>query len=244
MRALQGEPADDPTGARRPRPGRAALPPRRPGHVRDRRPAGGDRKLRVIGSVGDMMALGDETVVQVRVARASCSCRPTSPRRFACRRAPRPTASSASGIAETGPFQHVTAYMPLTIGAAAVRGGPVEDLADRRHRAPPRHADQAHGAGRGRGARAASGRRAPADTRPLAACSSSSAPTSRRAASRSSTPSPGRPAVDTRIGSSSRARSAGTSAAHVVPGRVRRRRNLHRLRAPVAVRRAARPASD
>src|SRR5439155_557451 len=42
----------------------------------------------------------------------------------------------------------------------ALRRGPLQDLTDRRDRAGARRADQAHGAGRGRGARAAADRRA------------------------------------------------------------------------------------
>ncbi len=79
--------------------------------------AGGDRKLRVIGSVGDMMALGDETwfkfmsrevvLLPANIAQA-------------LRLPPRSSAYCIVGVrhAETGPFQHVTAYMPLTIGNA------------------------------------------------------------------------------------------------------------------------------
>src|SRR2546426_2563861 len=78
---------------------------------------GGDRKLRVIGSVGDMMALGDETwfkfvsrevvLLPANIAQA-------------LRLPPRSSAYCIVGVrnAETGPFQHVTAYMPLTIGTA------------------------------------------------------------------------------------------------------------------------------
>jgi len=79
--------------------------------------AGGDRKLRVIGSVGDMMALGDETwfkfvsrdVVLLPANIAQALHLP-----------PRSSAYCIVGVrnAETGPFQHVTAYMPLTIGTA------------------------------------------------------------------------------------------------------------------------------
>src|SRR5438128_4100116 len=79
--------------------------------------AGGDRKLRVIGSVGDMISLGDETwfkfvsrdvvLLPANIAQA-------------LRLPPRPSAYCIVGVrnAETGPFQHVTAYMPLTIGTA------------------------------------------------------------------------------------------------------------------------------
>ena len=79
--------------------------------------AGGDRKLRVIGSVGDMMAMGNETwfkfvsrevvLLPANIAQA-------------LRLPPRSSAYCIVGVrhAETGPFQHVTAYMPLTIGNA------------------------------------------------------------------------------------------------------------------------------
>jgi GntR family transcriptional regulator len=79
--------------------------------------AGSDRKLRVIGSVGDMIALGDETwfkfvsrdvvLLPANIAQA-------------LRLPPRSSAYCIVGVrnAETGPFQHVTAYMPLTIGTA------------------------------------------------------------------------------------------------------------------------------
>src|SRR5262249_24656724 len=51
----------------------------------------------------------------------------------------------------------------------ALRRGPLENLADRRHRARPRRADQTHGAGRRRRAGAEAGGRASADPRPVAA---------------------------------------------------------------------------
>jgi GntR family transcriptional regulator len=71
----------------------------------------------VIGSVGDMIALGDETwfkfvsrdvvLLPANIAQA-------------LRLPPRSSAYCIVGVrnAETGPFQHVTAYMPLTIGTA------------------------------------------------------------------------------------------------------------------------------
>lgn len=79
--------------------------------------AGGDRKLRVIGSVGDMIALGDETwfkfvsrdvvLLPANIAQA-------------LRLPPRSSAYCIVGVrnADSGPFQHVTAYLPLTIGTA------------------------------------------------------------------------------------------------------------------------------
>src|SRR2546429_2960549 len=78
---------------------------------------GGDRKLRVIGSVGDMMAIGDETWFKL-VSRDVVLL----PANIAqsLRLPPRSSAYCIIGVryAETGPFQHVTAYMPLTIGTA------------------------------------------------------------------------------------------------------------------------------
>src|SRR2546425_3913859 len=79
--------------------------------------AGGDRKLRVIGSVGDMIALGDETwfkFVSRDVVLLPANIAP------ALHLPPRSSAYCIVGVrnAETGPFQHVTAYMPLTIGTA------------------------------------------------------------------------------------------------------------------------------
>lgn len=76
-----------------------------------------DPKLRVIGSVGDMLALGDETwfkligrdIVPVPANIAQ-----------ALRLPPRSSVYRISGVrhADSGPFQHVTAYVPLTIGTA------------------------------------------------------------------------------------------------------------------------------
>lgn len=76
-----------------------------------------DPKLRVIGSVGDMLALGEETwfkllgrdIVPVPANIAQ-----------ALRVAPRSSVCRFSGVrhADAGPFQHVTAYVPLTIGTA------------------------------------------------------------------------------------------------------------------------------
>ncbi len=130
--------------------------------------AGGDRKLRVIGSVGDMMALGDETwfkfvsrevvLLPANIAQA-------------LRLPPRSSAYCIVGVrhAETGPFQHVTAYMPLTIGTALSD----EDLSktsligaiERVLGVPIKLMEQVGG----RRARAAPGRRAPADPRPVTA---------------------------------------------------------------------------
>ena len=79
--------------------------------------AGGDRKLRVIGSVGDMMALGDET--EFKFVSRGVVLLPANIAR-ALRMPPRSSAHCITfvRIAESGPFQHVTAYMPLSIGAA------------------------------------------------------------------------------------------------------------------------------
>jgi len=79
--------------------------------------AGGDRKLRVIGSVGDLMALGDETWFKF-VSRGVVLLPANIAQ--ALHLPPRSSAYCIVGVrsAETGPFQHVTAYMPLTIGTA------------------------------------------------------------------------------------------------------------------------------
>ncbi len=78
---------------------------------------GGDRRLRVIGSIGDMMALGEETwfkllsrdvvIVPANIAQA-------------LRLAPRSRAYRIVGVrhADSGPFQHVTAWLPEPIGRA------------------------------------------------------------------------------------------------------------------------------
>ncbi len=76
---------------------------------------GGDRRLRVIGSIGDMMALGEETwfkllsrdVVPVPANIAQ-----------ALRLPPRSTAYRIVGVrhADSGPFQHVTAWVPEPVG--------------------------------------------------------------------------------------------------------------------------------
>jgi len=77
--------------------------------------AGGDRKLRVIGSVGDMIALGDET--WFKLVSREVVLLPANIAQ-ALRLPPRSSAYCIVGVrhAETGPFQHVTAYVPLTIG--------------------------------------------------------------------------------------------------------------------------------
>jgi GntR family transcriptional regulator len=79
--------------------------------------AGGDRKLRVIGSVGDMMALGDETWFKL-VSRDIVTLSANIAQ--ALRLPPRSSAYRIVGVrvGESGPFQHVTAFVPLTIGTA------------------------------------------------------------------------------------------------------------------------------
>jgi GntR family transcriptional regulator len=76
---------------------------------------GGDRKLRVIGSVGDMIALGDET--WFKLVSREVVLLPANIAQ-ALRLPPRSSAYCIVGVrhAESGPFQHVTAYLPLTIG--------------------------------------------------------------------------------------------------------------------------------
>lgn len=78
---------------------------------------GGDRRLRVIGSLGDMIALGDETwfkhmtrdVLRVPANIAQ-----------ALRLPPGSPAYRIVGVrhADGGPFQHVTTYLPMAIGKA------------------------------------------------------------------------------------------------------------------------------
>lgn len=77
---------------------------------------GGDRKLRVIGSVNDMIALGEETWFKL-VSRETVPV----PANIAqsLRLPPGSTAFRIVGVrhADTGPFQHVTVYMKNEIGA-------------------------------------------------------------------------------------------------------------------------------
>ncbi|MGH7324167.1 MAG: GntR family transcriptional regulator [Candidatus Rokuibacteriota bacterium] len=78
---------------------------------------GGDRKLRVIGSVDDMIALGDETwfkLVTREVVRVPANIAQ------ALRLPPGSEAYRIVGVrhADVGPFQHVTAHLPLAIGEA------------------------------------------------------------------------------------------------------------------------------
>jgi GntR family transcriptional regulator len=78
---------------------------------------GGDRRLRVIGSVDDMIALGDETWFKV-ISRDTVQVAANVAQ--ALRLPPGSSAVRVVGVrhAETGPFQHVTAYVPTAIGDA------------------------------------------------------------------------------------------------------------------------------
>ncbi len=78
---------------------------------------GGDRKLRVIGSVDDMIALWDETWFKLQ-SRDVIHLAPNIAQ--ALRLPPGSAAYRVVGVrhADVGPFQHVTAYLPLEIGRA------------------------------------------------------------------------------------------------------------------------------
>jgi GntR family transcriptional regulator len=78
---------------------------------------GGDRKLRVIGSVDDMIALGEETWFKL-VAREMLQIPANIAQ--ALRLPPGSAAYRVVGVryADSGPFQHVTAYLPPRLGAA------------------------------------------------------------------------------------------------------------------------------
>ena len=78
---------------------------------------GSDPRLRVIGSIDDMIALGDETWLKL-ISHETVAVPANIAQ--ALRLPPRSSAYCIVGVrhAETGPFQHVTAYMPLTIGNA------------------------------------------------------------------------------------------------------------------------------
>lgn len=78
---------------------------------------GGDRKLRVIGSVDDMIALGDESWFKL-VSREVIHLAPNIAQ--ALRLPPGSDAYRVVGVrhADVGPFQHITAYLPLQIGKA------------------------------------------------------------------------------------------------------------------------------
>jgi DNA-binding GntR family transcriptional regulator len=79
--------------------------------------AGNDRRLRVIGSIDDMMALGGETWFK----QLSREMAPV-PANIAqvLRLPPGSSAYRVSGVrhADSGPFQHVTVWLPPAVGAA------------------------------------------------------------------------------------------------------------------------------
>ena len=79
--------------------------------------AGTDRRLRVIGSLGDMIALGDETwfkLITREIVRVPANIAQ------ALRLTPGATGYRIVGVrhGENGPFQHVTTYLPTPIGKA------------------------------------------------------------------------------------------------------------------------------
>ena len=177
--------------------------------------AGGDRRLRVIGSIDDMMALGDETWFKLVSREVVLRCRPTSPRRSGCRRAPRAYRDRRRASRRDGP---VPARHRVAAASRSARRSSDEDLsktlAARRHRAPARACRSSSWSRRStpRWPRATVAELLAAP-RPHAAAAASSAPTSRRAASRSSTPSPTRRAGAIRTASSSPGPSAGADRA-------------------------------
>jgi GntR family transcriptional regulator len=77
----------------------------------------GERRLRVIGSLGDMIALGDETWFKI-VSREKLRLPPNIAQ--ALRLPPGSLAYQIVGVrhADAGPFQHVTTYVPPAIGRA------------------------------------------------------------------------------------------------------------------------------
>jgi GntR family transcriptional regulator len=79
--------------------------------------AGGDRRLRVIGSIDDMMALGEETWFKL-LSREEVTAPPNIAQ--ALRLSPGSLAYRLVGVrhADSGPFQHVTAWLPRAVGAA------------------------------------------------------------------------------------------------------------------------------
>jgi GntR family transcriptional regulator len=79
--------------------------------------AGGDRRLRVIGSLGDMIALGDETWFKI-ISRESLRLPPNIAQ--ALKLPPGSWAYQIVGVrhGDSGPFQHVTTYLPPAIGRA------------------------------------------------------------------------------------------------------------------------------
>ncbi len=78
---------------------------------------GGDSKLRVIGSIGDMMAMSEETWFKL-LTREVVSVPANIAQ--ALRLPPGSAAYRFVGVrhAENGPFQHVTAYVPEAVGRA------------------------------------------------------------------------------------------------------------------------------
>lgn len=78
---------------------------------------GGDRRLRFIGSIGDMIALGDETWFKV-LSRDFVTVAPNVAQ--ALHLPPGSTAYRVVGVrhADNGPFQHGTIYVPTAIGHA------------------------------------------------------------------------------------------------------------------------------
>ncbi|HEU5320719.1 MAG TPA: GntR family transcriptional regulator, partial [Methylomirabilota bacterium] len=79
--------------------------------------AGHDRRLRVIGSIDDLMALGDETWLKV-LSRETVVLPANIAQ--ALRLPPGSRAYRVCGVrhAESGPFQHVTAWVPPAVSAA------------------------------------------------------------------------------------------------------------------------------
>jgi GntR family transcriptional regulator len=78
--------------------------------------AGGDSRLRVIGSIDDMIALGDETWFKL-ITNETIPVPPNIAQ--ALRLPPGSKAARVIGVrhAESGPFQHVTAWVPTGIAA-------------------------------------------------------------------------------------------------------------------------------
>jgi len=78
---------------------------------------GGDRRLRFIGSIGDMIALGDETWFKL-ISREAVTVAANIAQ--ALRLPPGSSAYRIVGVrhAENGAFQHATMYMPTPIGRA------------------------------------------------------------------------------------------------------------------------------
>src|SRR5262249_41049342 len=78
---------------------------------------GGDRRLRFIGSIGDMIALGDETWFKL-ISREAVTVAANIAQ--ALRLPPGSSAYRIVGIrhADNGAFQHATMYVPMPIGRA------------------------------------------------------------------------------------------------------------------------------